>query len=197
MAGEIMKMEIKEKRFKDNLSKQERKALSNLRKNDDIVIKEADKGGAVVIMTKSYYCEMVMEHLQDTSTYMEADVENPGKRVLEIVKEHADEKTPNILTAKENEYISDFVPSSSKFYCSPKIHRNEEIKRIMEEKPTRYLKMPEPPSIPRRPIVGGSNCSTHKLSNLLDLILKPMAFKVKSYSKDSFHFFRIATEKLV
>ena len=31
LAGEIMTMEIKEKRFKDNLSKQERKALSNLR----------------------------------------------------------------------------------------------------------------------------------------------------------------------
>ena len=32
LAGEIMKMEIKEKRFKDNLSKHKRKALSNLRK---------------------------------------------------------------------------------------------------------------------------------------------------------------------
>ena len=154
-----------------------------------------------------------MEHLQDTSTYMEADVENLHKRVLEIVTEHADDKghfslgrifyeerhfllfndqlaqsgrqttkeniiprgkfrlvedspnTPSILTAKENEYISDFVPSSSKIHCLPIIHKNEEIKRIMEKKPTRYLKMPEPLSIPGRPIVGGPNCPTHKLSN--------------------------------
>ena len=134
------------------------------------MIKEAGKDGAVVIMSKSYCYEMVMEHLQETSTCMEADVENPDK-VLEIVKEHADKNTPSILTAKENKYISDFVPSSSKFYCLPKIHKSEEIKRIMEEKPTRYLKMPEPPSIPERPIVGGPNCPIHRLSNLLDLIL--------------------------
>ena len=71
----------------------------------NIVVKETDKGGAVVVMTKDYCHEMVMEHPRDTGTYIEADVENPDKRVLEIVKEHADENTPNIPTAKENEYI--------------------------------------------------------------------------------------------
>ena len=90
--------------------------------------KETDKGGPVVIMTKSYYYEMVMGHLQDTGTLMEADVENPDKRVLEIVKEHADENTPNIVTANENEYISDFVPSSSKFYCLPKFIKIKKLK---------------------------------------------------------------------
>ena len=96
-----------------------------------------------------------------------------------------------LLLRKTNIYIGDFLPSSSKFYCLPKIHKNEELKRIMEKKPTRYLKMPEPPSIPGRPIVGGPNCPTHKLRNLLDLILKPIAFKVKSYVKDSFYFLEL------
>ena len=72
--------------------------------------------------------------------------------------------------------------------------------KVIEEKPLGgrldplgkgKVKMPEPPSIPGRPIVGGPNCPTHKLSNLLDLILKPMAFKVKSYVKDSFHFLEL------
>ena len=79
LAIEIEKIEIKEKPFKDNLSKKERKSLNNLRTNDSITIKEADKGGAVVIITKNYYYEMVMEHLRDESTYLEVDLENLDK----------------------------------------------------------------------------------------------------------------------
>ena len=66
----------------------------------------------------------------------------------------------------------------------------------MEERPTKYLKMSEPPSIPGRPIVGGPNCPTHKLSNLLDLILKPLAFQVKSYVKNSFHFLEMLPKSI-
>ena len=53
IASEIETMKIKEKKFKDNLSKSERKALNELRHNNKIVIKQADKGGTVVIMTKN------------------------------------------------------------------------------------------------------------------------------------------------
>ena len=196
LANEIEKIEIKEIPFKDNLSKKERKSLNDLRTNDSITIKEADIGGAVVIMTKNYYYEMVMEHLRDESTHLEADLENPDKRVMEIMKEFTDEYTPEVLTEKENEYICDFIPTSSKFYCLPKIHKSEEIKRVMKERPTKYLKMSEPPSILGRPIVGGPNCPTHKLSNLLDLILKPLAFQVKSYVKGSFHFLEMLPKSI-
>ena len=58
------------------MSKKERKSLNDLRTNDSVTIKEADKGGAVVIMTKDYCYEMVMEDLRDESTYLEADQEN-------------------------------------------------------------------------------------------------------------------------
>ena len=47
-----------------------------------------------------------------------------------------------------------------------------------------------------KPIVGGPNCPTHKLSNLLDLILKPLAFQVKSYVKDSFHFLEMLPKSI-
>ena len=101
---------------------------------------------------------------------------------MEIIKEFTDEYIPEVVTEKENEYICDFILTSSKFYCLPKIH-----KRIMKKRPTKYLKMSEP-SILGRPIVGSPNCLTHKLSNLLDLISTPLPFQVKSYVKDLFHF---------
>ena len=48
----------------------------------------------------------------------------------------------------------------------------------MKETPTEYLKISEPPIIKGRPIVGGPNCPTNKLSNLIDLILKPLVYKL-------------------
>ena len=93
-------MEIKEKRFRDTLPNSERKALNELRKNDATVIKEADKGGTVVIVSKTYYYEMVTEHLRDSTTYEECETEDHNKRVMELIKEYADQNTPDILTEK-------------------------------------------------------------------------------------------------
>lgn len=45
----------RQNRIKHNLSKRERDALNSLTKNEQIIIKPADKGGAVVVMDKSSY----------------------------------------------------------------------------------------------------------------------------------------------
>ena len=103
IASEIETMKIKEKKFKDNLSKSERKALNELCHGNEIVIEQADKGRTVGIMTKKYYHKMVMEHLLDQSTYTKANDEDPDKRVMEIIKEYM----PDVLTEKQNEYISE------------------------------------------------------------------------------------------
>ena len=54
---------------KSNLSKHEWEAIKSLKENDSIVIKEADKGGAVVVMNKTHYYNMVVKILQDEVTY--------------------------------------------------------------------------------------------------------------------------------
>ena len=41
--------------YQRNLSKDEQTALENLRRYDDIIIKQADKGSAVVVMDKEAY----------------------------------------------------------------------------------------------------------------------------------------------
>ena len=129
-ANEIEKIEIKERPFKDSLSKKERKSLNDLRTNDSNTIKEGDKGGTVVIMTKNYYYEMVMEHLRDESTYLEADLENPDKRVIEIIKELADEYTPEVLTEKKmNIYVILFrqAANSTAYQKSTKAKKLKEL----------------------------------------------------------------------
>jgi hypothetical protein len=58
---------------RDNISKNERIALKNFTSDDSITIKEADKGGATVIMDKEHYKEMALEQFSDNITEKERD----------------------------------------------------------------------------------------------------------------------------
>ena len=45
------------------------KELSKLSNNETIVIKPAEKGGAVVILSTGHFQSMIMQHLSDENTY--------------------------------------------------------------------------------------------------------------------------------
>ena len=49
----------------------ELKELSKLRNDETIVIKPADKGAAVVILSTGHYRSMIMQHLLNENTYEE------------------------------------------------------------------------------------------------------------------------------
>ena len=82
---EIKNIKIEKRNPKDNLSKAERNALKELKENKDIVIKEADKGGAIFIMTKDQYRKMVMKHL-DSEAYESVADKNIDKKVMQKLK---------------------------------------------------------------------------------------------------------------
>ena len=46
-----------------NLKVDEEKALQKLRKREDIIIKPADKGGALVVWRKDLYCDEAKKQL--------------------------------------------------------------------------------------------------------------------------------------
>ena len=48
--------------------------LNNLKNDDSIIIKEAEKGGAAVIMDKTFYREKIYEMLADKEHYTEVTV---------------------------------------------------------------------------------------------------------------------------
>ena len=52
-----------------NISKTESEAIESLQNNESIIIKEADKGGASVIMDKEHYKQMVETIINDSSYY--------------------------------------------------------------------------------------------------------------------------------
>ena len=59
------------KRF--NLTKKERKGIKSLAQNTDIVIKLADKGGAIVIQDKTKYIAECQHQLSNETHYQKLD----------------------------------------------------------------------------------------------------------------------------
>lgn len=72
--------------LKDNVNTEERLAILSLQKNNDIVTKPADKGGAVVILDKSsyMYVQEGPRQLNDTHFYREIPKDQPAKITQEI-----------------------------------------------------------------------------------------------------------------
>ena len=46
----------------------------------------------------------------------------------------------------------------------------------------------EPSDLTLRPTVAGPNCPARRLSNLVDILLKPFLIQIKSYIKDNLDF---------
>ena len=120
ITNEILQNDKKYK-FIPNLSPEELEALKQLRNDNTIVIKKADKGSNVVIMNRDDYIAEVERQLNDTKFYEKLD-ENPQEQFQKDI----DEVLKNIqISESTRENIS---PSGNGripiFYVLPKIHKN-------------------------------------------------------------------------
>ena len=79
-----------QKKTKINLSKMETEAIKTLANDTSIVIKEADKGGATIIMDQSHYKDMVENTLND-KTFMK-----------HLIVTHQKQKNLNIQNSSRN-----------------------------------------------------------------------------------------------
>ena len=116
--------------IRPNISYSQRQALKALQENQNLIIKEADKGGAIVLMDRDYYQEKIQEMLGDTSTYKEIP-ENMDKKTLAKIN-RLTTQFDSYLTEKEKEYLVKFESKSSNIYGLPKIHKSNEIIQAIE-----------------------------------------------------------------
>ena len=171
---------------KSNLTKTEWKDLLALKNNSELIIKEADKGGCVVLMNKSHYKRMIFQHLNDANTYQKTD-QKCDNRVMKNIDELAN-KHESLLTKAEKLYLTNISFSTSNFYGLPKVHKSKQTNEAIQQQNNEYIEIHEPDDLTVRPIVGGPNCPTRPLSQLIDIILKPFLIHVKSYVKDNLDF---------
>lgn len=155
--------------YQRNLTPNQYKAISSLRKNTDIVIKEADKGSAVVVQNTSDYINEGLRQLNDTKYY-----EKQHHNLTQYHHDLIQKELNNMLTLNEISrdtylYLTSGGQRTSEFYMLPKIHKN--------------LQHP-----PGRPIVSGNDSPSEKISQFVDHIIKPFVFTTKSYIRDTTDF---------
>ena len=137
--------------------------------NSVILIKSADKGGAVVVWRSDLYQKEALRQLSDTSFYAEIqkDVTSKNQKLVQdtiqnlIVNQELPETATNLIIN---------TPRTSCIYFLPKIHK---------------------PNNPGRPIVSACSCPTEVISIYLDRIMTPIVKSLPSYIKDSTHALKI------
>lgn len=152
-----------------NLSKKEEKALENLKNRNDIIITNADKGGAVVINDVKQYIKEAERQLHDQSFYKKVQ-NNPTSEHAALVNNAIDLlKNRNLLDEKMASQLKTVNPRTPRFYLLPKIHK---------------------PNNPGRPVVSSINCHTERISQFVDHHLQPLTKKLTSYIQDTTDFLR-------
>jgi hypothetical protein len=153
----------------NNLNSDERKALQSLRNNKDIIIKPADKGGAVVAWSRDLYVGEATRQLSDSTTYKKLS-KNPTESHQQIVKSTVlDLIKQGELPATATNLINT-NPDTASFYMLPKVHK---------------------PNNPGRPIISAHSCPTVFIADYLDQIIQPMVHQLPTFVQDSSHALRI------
>ena len=169
-----------------NLQTTEKSAITTLINNKNIIIKEADKGGIIVIMERDFYIQKIASIINDP-TYYESSNNTEEEKIIKNVKEHITKS--NFLTSHERDYITNFESKHSNLYGLPKIHKSKIIQEAISSSPTnQILHIKSPPDLTFRPIVAGPSSPTHRLSNFLHLIFSTLIPLVPSFIRDSTSF---------
>lgn len=149
-----------------NLSPDEFIALRTLKEDKSIIIKPADKGGAIVVMDYADYREGMTAMLADTTSYVELH-QNPIPSIRNALNSLINlGKLNSWLSDNTAEFLYNEHPRCPVIYGLPKIHKG-----------TNSLKF--------RPIVSGTGSITQPLAQLLDHLLQPLVRKLPAYIKDT------------
>ncbi|KAM4696110.1 xaa-Pro aminopeptidase 2 [Rhinophrynus dorsalis] len=159
----------KKKKFgKDNLSKDERRAMMKFAKEKNITIREADKGGAIIVQNTGDYIKEGYRLLGEGDFYMKLTTDPSGEyaNMLDSMLKRAFER--NIISKEELEFIQVKHHEPAFLYHNPKIHKSTS-------------------NPPGRPIVAGINSMTSHLSQYIDHFLQEYVVNLPSYIRDSQH----------
>ena len=168
----------------DNISVEERAAIYSLKNNRNIVILSVDKGSTVVILDRCDYVNYMESYLRDTNTYRKLPGNLDNKILASISKFTAKYKHSFDQSGKEQDFLINFDHKPANFYGLPKIHKSQIIKNTIKHSSSSYIKMDFPSDLPFRGIQGGVISPTSKLSEFLDLLLKPFCCKINSHIRD-------------
>ncbi len=152
-----------------NLTESELSALKSLHARNDIVIKPADKGGALVVRRADLYRDEAHRQLNDTDFYSRVDRDLTPTHQTTISNIIHTFITNGDLPHTAKNLIS-ITPRTPVMYFLPKIHN---------------------PDNPGRPIVSACGCPTELICSYLDNVMAPLVRNLPSYIRDTKHVLQI------
>uniref|UniRef100_A0A803JJ24 Reverse transcriptase domain-containing protein n=1 Tax=Xenopus tropicalis TaxID=8364 RepID=A0A803JJ24_XENTR len=156
----------KPKKFFPNLTKAERDAIISLRNDKQLIVRPADKGGAVVLLDLAYYRQEVLQQLSNIHVYdrLPGDPTYKFKQKLDIELELA--LSANWISQDCYNFLTIKFPRCPAIYTLPKIHKN--------------LSAP-----PGRPIISARGSLFSNVAIFLDSFLQPLCARMRSYVADT------------
>lgn len=160
----------------NNLSESQFSSIFELGRRKDIVIKPADKGGAVVVMSREAYKAEGLRQLENPKYYKEIEGPLAASTVIKINTILQRMVENGFLSRKQFDLLKASVPTNPRaFYLLPKVHKPQ-------------AKWPQSNMPEGRPIVSDSGSETYQICRLIDYYLKPLATRHASYVKDTYDF---------
>uniref|UniRef100_A0A803K3M7 Reverse transcriptase domain-containing protein n=1 Tax=Xenopus tropicalis TaxID=8364 RepID=A0A803K3M7_XENTR len=153
-------------KYHPNLTKRERHALITLKNNHNIIIKKADKGGAVVVLDRDKYNEEVMRLLNIQGHYCTIDSDPTGKIKNTIDTMVYDAFLMGTIDKSTRDFLTTEFPKIPLLYILPKIHKT----------------LINPPG---RPIVSGVGSVLEPLSKFVDFHLQKLVSNLPTCLKDT------------
>lgn len=179
----IIKTHYRLKKERHNLSRWEVHAIRELASNKHIIIKPADKGSAVVVLSRHQYITEATRQLSDTTYYIKLS-EPIYLQTIPVVNQILDTlHKKKFITKKQMQFLKgDIQPRERRFYMLPKIHKDPQKWTLPYEIP------------PGRPIVSDCGSETYRTAEYIDFYLNPLSTKHASYVRDTYHFINMVRE---
>ena len=160
-----------------NLSREERKALRELKGFTDLVINKADKGSTIVVQNRTDYIKDAYEHLNGPNTYIKLD----GDPTISICR--------GIIQLLNKFYSEGLLNKKMVDFCSPPLKAR--LARLY------FLKKIHKSPMGIRPIVSSCGSPTENISQFVDYWLQPIMKKLPSFIKDTTAFINQLNETVI
>ncbi|XP_077134800.1 uncharacterized protein LOC143788791 [Ranitomeya variabilis] len=153
----------------ENLTLSEKRALSDLKLNNEFLIREADKGGNIVLWPHNLYVGEAHRQLDNPKYYHKLPSDPTGVYSVKLRSLLDRALDLGIINKGERDFIWVKHPTTSTFYMLPKLHKN--------------ISVP-----PGRPIVSSIGSLCEKACTYIDFFLQPLVLELPSYIRDTSHF---------
>ena len=161
---------------RNNLTAGESKSLQQLKNDDSIVIKPADKGGATVVMNKDAYLREAHRQLSNDRYYTKLNEPIYKDNISKINDILESMKLDQFINHKQLLFLrAKHTDRARTFYLLPKIHKPRE-------------KWPQPNMPEARPICSDTGSESYRVSQYIDSFIRPISIRHPSYIKDTYDF---------